>query len=151
MFEPEFMRPSNIPYGGPMWFVPKKVGSLQFCIDSHLLNKRTVWNKYFFPLPEGILDRLGGARVFSKIDFKSCYWRMIVHEKGIPRTVLRTCWHLYEVLAMTFGVTNGPSQFMNMVNDVFSISFMTSSYHFWTQSWCIPTLWSSISNIQGRC
>ena len=67
MLEHEFIR-------APVLFVPKKGGSLRFCIDYRWLNKCTIRNRYPLPLPEGMLGRLGGARVFSKIDLKSGYW-----------------------------------------------------------------------------
>ena len=67
-----------------------------------------------------MLDRLGGARVFNKIDLKSGYWQMPVREQDIPKIAFRTRWGLYEFLVMPFGVTNAPSQFMNMMNDVLS-------------------------------
>ena len=67
-----------------------------------------------------MLDRLGGARVFSKIDLKSGYWQMPVREQDIPKTAFRTRWGLDEFFVMPFGVTNAPLQFMNMMNDVLS-------------------------------
>ena len=67
-----------------------------------------------------MLDRLGGARVFSKIDLKSRYWQMPVHEEGILKTAFRMRWGLYEFWVMPFGVTNSPLQFMNMMNNVLS-------------------------------
>ena len=80
MLEHEFIRPSDSPYGAPIFFVPNKDDNLQFCIDYHWLNKRTIRNRYPLPLLEEMLDRLGGARVFIKIDLKSGYWQMPVHE-----------------------------------------------------------------------
>ena len=74
MLEHEFIHLSDSPYGTPVLFVPKKDGSLRFCIDYRWLNKRTIRNRYPLPLPEEMLDRLDGARVFSKIDLKSGYW-----------------------------------------------------------------------------
>ena len=45
---------------------------------------------------------------------------MLVREQDIPKTTFRMHWGLYEFLVMPFGVTNTPSQFMNMMNDVIS-------------------------------
>ena len=70
------------------------------------------------PLLEEMLDRLGGAKVFSKIDLKLGYWQMPIREQDIPKTAFRMRWGLYEFLVMPFGVTNAPSQFMHMINDV---------------------------------
>ena len=118
MLEHGFIRPSDSPYGAPVLFAPKKDGGLRFCIDYRWLNKRTVRNWYPLPLPEEMLNRLGGAKVFSKIDLKSGYWQMPIREQDIPKTAFRTRWGLYEFLVMPFGVTNAPSQFMHMINDV---------------------------------
>ena len=73
MFEHGFIHPSDSPYDAPVLFAPKKDGGLRFCIDYRWLNKRIVRNQYPLPLPEEMLDHLGGAKVFSKIDLKSGY------------------------------------------------------------------------------
>ena len=78
MLEHGFIRPSDTPYGSPVLFVPKKDGSLQFCIDYRWLNKKTVKNRYSLPLNEELLDRLGNAKVFMKIGLGSRYWQMLV-------------------------------------------------------------------------
>ena len=43
---------------------------------------------------------------------------MPIREQDIPKTAFRTRWGLHEFLVMPFGVTNAPSQFMHMINDV---------------------------------
>jgi hypothetical protein len=118
LLEHKFIRPSESPYGAPVLFAPKKDGSLRFCIDYRWLNKKTVRNQYPLPLPEEMFDRLGGAKVFSKIDLKSGYWQIPVREGDIQKTAFKTRWGLYEYLVMPFGVTNAPAQFMNMMNDL---------------------------------
>ena len=118
MLEHGFVKPSDSPYGAPVLFVPKKDGSLRFCIDYRWLNKKTVKNRYPLLLPEELFDRLGSARVFSKIDLQSGYWQMPVKPGDIHKIAFKMRWGLYEFLVMPFGVTNAPAQFMNMMNDL---------------------------------
>ena len=118
MLEHGFIRPSSSPYGAPVLFVPKKDGSLQFCIDYRWLNRKTVKNRYPLPLPEELFDRLGSATVFTKIDLRSGYWQMPVKPEDVHKTAFKTRWGLYECLVMPFGVTNAPAQFMFMMNDL---------------------------------
>ena len=74
MLEHGFIIPSDSPYGAPVLFAPKKDGRLRLCIDYWWLNKKRVKNRFPLPLPEEMLDRLGNAKVFSKIDLKLGYW-----------------------------------------------------------------------------
>ena len=104
MLEHGFIRPSESPWGAPVLFAPKKDGGLRFCIDYHWLNKKTIRNRYPLPLPEEMMDRLGGARVFSKIDLKSGYWQVPIREEDIPKTAFRMRWGLFEFLVMPFVV-----------------------------------------------
>ena len=87
MLEHGFVRPSDSPYGAPVLFIPKKDGSLRFCIDYHWLNKKTVKNKYPLPLLEELFDQLRSAKVFSKIDLRSWYRHMPVKPKDVHKTV----------------------------------------------------------------
>ena len=41
-----------------------------------------------------------------------------IREEDILKTAFRTRWGLFEFLVMPFGVTNAPSQFMHLVQDV---------------------------------
>ena len=113
-----FTRLSDSPCGSLLLFVPKKDGSFRFYIDYRWLNKKTVKNRYPLPLPKELFDRLGNAKVFTKIDLRSEYWQMPVKPGDIPKTAFKTRWGLYEFLVMPFGVTNAPVQFMNMMNDL---------------------------------
>ena len=56
--------------------------------------------------------------MFRKIDLKSGYWQVPIREEDIPKTAFRTRWGLFEFLVMPFGVTNAPSQFMHLVQDI---------------------------------
>ena len=114
-----FIRPSISPWGVPVLFVKKKDGSLRMCIDYRHLNKVTIKNKYPIPRIEDLFDQLHGASHFLKIDFRLGYHQLKVRDSNIPKTACRTQYGHYEFVFMSFGLTNVPVTFMDLMNIVF--------------------------------
>jgi hypothetical protein len=80
-----------------------------------------------------------GARVFSKIDFRSVYHQMKIRPSDIPKTDFSTRYGLYEFTVMSFGLTNALAYFMDRKNKVFMI---------WTNSsWFLSTIFLFIPRV----
>ena len=64
------IRPSKSPMSSPVFFIKKKDGSLQLVQDYRALNAITVKNKYPLPLISELINKLQGAKYFTKLDVR---------------------------------------------------------------------------------
>jgi hypothetical protein len=73
ILEKGYIQPSQSPQASPFFFVKKKDGRLRPCQDYWYLNDWTIKNAYPLPLISEIMDKLKGAKYFSKFDVRWSY------------------------------------------------------------------------------
>ena len=79
-FKKEYIYPSKSPQTSLVFFVPKKDGKKWMVQDYHYLNKHMVKNNYPLPLIVQLVDKLQGAKLFTKMDLRWGYNNVFIKE-----------------------------------------------------------------------
>ncbi|GKB02888.1 putative reverse transcriptase domain-containing protein [Tanacetum coccineum] len=69
-------------------------------------------------LIDDLFDQLQGSSVYSKINLRSGYHQLGVHEEDVPKMAFRTRYGHYGFQVMPFGLTNALAVFMDLMNRV---------------------------------
>ncbi|GBG88606.1 hypothetical protein CBR_g48136 [Chara braunii] len=96
LLEKGWIRPSSSPYGAPVLFVRKKNKDLRLCIDYRKLNAQTIRNVSPLPRIDDLLERLGGAKFFFKLDLKSGYHELEIRQEDRYKTAFKTRYGHFE-------------------------------------------------------
>jgi len=119
LLESGWIRPSKSPMATPVFFVKKKDGILCLVQDYRALNAMTVKNKYPLPLIPELIAKLRGAKYFMKLDVRWGFNNVWIKEGDKWKAAFQTNCGLYEPLVMFFGLTNSPTTFQTMMDDIF--------------------------------
>jgi len=100
-------------------YYQKKDGLLCLVQDYRALNTVTVKNRYPLPLISKLVSQLCGAQYFTKLDVRWDFNNVCIKPGDEWKAVFCTNCGLFEPLLMFFGMTNSPTTFQTMMNDVF--------------------------------
>ena len=89
------------------------------CIDYRRLNAITKKDSFPLPLIDDLVDKLQGAKIFSKVDLKSGFHQVKMDPDSIDRTTFVTDNGSFEWLVMPMGLSNAPATFQRLMQQTF--------------------------------
>lgn len=115
-----YIIPSKSPIVLPVFFIKKKDGKLRLIQDYYKLNDLTIKNRYPLPLANDIINKLKGAKIFTKFDIRWGYNNIRIKEGDEWKAAFITNRSSFEPKVMYFGLTNFPATFQALMNIIFA-------------------------------
>jgi len=116
-----FIQESASPQASPFFFVAKKDSkALRLCQDCGYLNESTIKNTYPLLSIDNLLQKLHGAKTFTKLDIRWGYNNVRIKEGDEWKGAFITKRGLYKLTVMFFGMCNWPTTFQSMMNNYFT-------------------------------
>lgn len=113
------IKPSYSEYASPLVLVKKKDGSTRVCVDYRKINEKIVKDEFPLPVIEDHIDKLLGAKIFSKLDLKDAFFHLKIKENCTKYTSFVTQNGQYEFTRAPFGLSICPNYFTRFINSIF--------------------------------
>ena len=118
MLELGIIEKSVSPYSSPVVLVPKKDGSVLFCIDFRKLNIVTEFDAEPMPNMEEVINRMSGNKFFTRMDCSEGYWQVCLPDNCKHLTAFETPQGLFQFKTMPFGLVNSAATFYRLMRQV---------------------------------
>jgi len=102
----------------PLVIVKKKDSTIRMTVDLRDLNDVTVKDTFPMPRVDEFFDKVGKARIFSRLDLRKGYYQILMRKKDRPKTAFAFNGKLYHFKRMPFGACNAPQTFQRLMERV---------------------------------
>jgi hypothetical protein len=110
---------SKATYAEPIFIVPKPNNQGRPCVNYKNTNARVKKIPYPIPIVQDLLDRLGKAVIFTRLDLPDAYHLIRMKEGEEEKTAFRCKFGLFHYNVVSFGHSNAPVVFHFFLNDIF--------------------------------
>ena len=114
-----YIHPSTLDQTSGVFFIFKKDGKKQMVQDYQYINSKTLKNNYLLPLILELIDKIGNAKIFTKMNLQWRYNNVQIWEGNEGKAAFTCHQGAYEPLVMFFSLCNSPATFQTMMNDIF--------------------------------
>lgn len=98
--------------------MPKKDGSLRFCLDFRKVNSVSKFDSYRMPRVDDLVERLGQAKYISTLDLCKGYWQVLLTPESQEVTAFRTPFGHFHFRVLPFGLHRALSTFQRMMDQL---------------------------------
>ncbi|KAG6462837.1 hypothetical protein O3G_MSEX013500 [Manduca sexta] len=116
MLQEGIIEEADSEWTSPVVLVPKKDGTVRFCVDYRKLNHITRADKYPLPLIDELIQSTKCNSVMSTIDLKSGYWQIEVAPEDRDKTAFVSPFGTFRFRRMPFGLRHAPSTFQRLID-----------------------------------
>ncbi|XP_076877760.1 uncharacterized protein LOC143526887 isoform X2 [Brachyhypopomus gauderio] len=108
--------PSRSPWSSPCLLVPKPDGTHRLCTDFRKVNAITTPDSFPLPRLEDCIDRVGSAKIVTKLDLLKGYWQVPLTKRASDISAFSTPDAFLQYTVMPFGLRNAPATFQRLMN-----------------------------------
>ncbi|KAK7106806.1 hypothetical protein V1264_018020 [Littorina saxatilis] len=102
----------------PMVPVVKPSGDVRICVDLKKLNQNVERERFMIPTVDETIQQLEGSKVFSRLDARSGFWQIPLHEDSAKLTTFITPFGRYYMKRVPFGISSAPEIFQRIMTEI---------------------------------
>ncbi|XP_059629145.1 uncharacterized protein LOC132271707 [Cornus florida] len=124
LLEKKLIERTKSPHSSPAFLVRNhsevKRGKARMVINYKRLNEHLVFDGYFIPRKDVLLNQTRGSTIFSKFDCKAGFWQIKLRKKSKPLTAFSTPHGHYQWTVMPFGLNTAPQIYQRWMDSIFN-------------------------------